>query len=201
MITKLKDFLGIIIYKIVAWLFFAFYRLFYGLQIKGKDNLPLKEPFIIIANHQHLLDPTVVGAAVYPKQVHFMAKEELFKNFLFRWVFTAIGTFPVKRGRADLQAFRTSYQKIKEGKVLGMFPEGTRQKPGEQGKAKKGAAQIVKRTGVKVVPVRVDWNNWRRPIKVFIGKPIGSEDFPKKESKDQLGDLAEFLMEQVRGLK
>lgn len=156
---------------------------------------------MIIVNHQHWLDPTLVGASVYPKRVHFMAKEELFKNPIFRWVFTTIGAYPVKRGKADLRAFRRTYQLIKEGGIVGIFPEGTRQKKGELGEAKRGVAQIVKRTEVEVVPVRVDWNNWKRPIRVFIGQPIPAGKIKEKQTKEDLAQLAEFLMKQVRNLK
>jgi len=198
---RIKKTIEIIIYKMVAWLFYIFYRLFFGLKIKGKENLPLRGPYLIIVNHQHWLDPTLVGASVYPKQVHFMAKEELFKNPIFRWVFTTIGAYPVKRGKADLRAFRMTYQLIKEGSIVGIFPEGTRQKKGELGEAKRGVAQIVKRTGVEVVPVRVDWNNWKRPIRVFIGQPIPAGKIKEKQTKEDLAQLAEFLMKQVRNLK
>lgn len=192
--------MGRIIYKLVAWFFYLFFRLFFGLQIKGKENLPPQGPYIIVANHQHALDPTLVGAAVYPQQIHFMAKEELFKNPVLRWVFTAIGAFPVKRGQADLRAFKTSYQKIKEGGILGMFPEGTRQKEGEARKARRGVAQIIRRTGAEVIPVRVDWNKWRRPVKVIIGPPVRGLEL-EKSSKEELYLLAENLMERVYSLE
>ena len=129
-----------------------------------------------------------------------MAKEELFRIPVLGWAIEFIGSFPVKRGKADRNALKITYQKLQDGQVIGMFPEGTRQAQGEQGKAKRGVAQIVQRTQVPVLPVKIDLNRWKRPLKVFVGKPINFEVQEKKPTKEELNEMAEKMMQAIREL-
>lgn len=89
------------------------------------------------------------------RHVYFMAKEEIFKNRLATWFFAKqLGAFPVKRGAGDTGALDTARRIVEEGKLLGIFPEGTRSKDGRLGRAKSGAALIAAQTGASVLPSR-----------------------------------------------
>ncbi len=192
--------LGKAIYWMIFSFFFIVFKLFYGLKVTGKENIPDNGPFMIISNHQHFLDPTLVGVVMYPHQVHFMAKEELFKNLFFRWIFLSIGTFPVRRGRPDRRAIAIAVNKLKNGNVICMFPEGTRQRAGVSGRAKGGIVQIVKKTGVKVLPVFIDLNGWKRPIKVAIGKTFSVDGLEGELTREEIQRQAEAMMDKVRSL-
>ena len=102
---------------------FLYFRLF-GLRFCGRENLPEHAPYILLANHRSMGDPFALGEVYRQGVVYFMAKEELFRNPIVRWYITKMHGFPVKRGKADLAAMRTALQVLKDGHVLGIFPEG-----------------------------------------------------------------------------
>lgn len=129
-------------------------------RVRGLENLPATGGLIIASNHISNLDPPVIGCALpLTRRIRFMAKIELFKNPAFRWVITQLGAFPVRRGLADRTAIRTALTLLKNGEVVGIFPEGTRSKTGELGRAEAGLGMIAVRAGVPVVPVAVTGTN------------------------------------------
>lgn len=100
-------------------------RIFFGLRIKGQENLPAEGGFVLVGNHLHNLDPVFMLTSC-TRPVYFMAKQELFDIWgvsqFIRWA----GAFPINRGKMDRSAIRYGQQVLKDGIGLGIYPEGTR---------------------------------------------------------------------------
>lgn len=150
-----------------------------GWKIKGLENLPAEGPVILASNHVSLWDPVLLGCGV-PRQVWYMAKDELFHVPLFGWVLKHLGAFPVKRGQGDTSAIRQSLAILKEQRVLGVFPEGTRSKTGQLQKALPGIVLFMEKSQAPIVPVRVCGTRklfsqgWGK-VGIVIGKPLTPE--------------------------
>src|SRR5260370_5940949 len=97
-----------------------------NIKLVGRNNVPKKGPFIIAANHLSWIDIPLLPVYLSPQMI-FLAKEELFLGKL-GWLLRFLDTIPVKRGEADRQLLRASDDLLKRGKVLTLFPEGTRSK-------------------------------------------------------------------------
>lgn len=124
----------------------------YRLRVRGADRVPASGPAVLASNHDSLLDiPTLVVAT--PRPVWFMAKVELFKGPFTSWFFHTLGGFPVRRGGYDLSAVRSAVAVLTAGRLLGMFPEGTRA-PFLQAFLP-GAAWVALSTGAPLVPVGI----------------------------------------------
>lgn len=147
-----------------------------GYKIEGLENFPAEGPVIVASNHISLWDPIIVGCAL-PRKVFFMAKEDLFQRPMLNKLFEELGAFPVKRGQGDINAIRKALTILKEGKILGIFPEGTRSKTGNVQEAMAGIAFIMEKSKAPILPVRVYGSNGllqqkRGNIGIMIGKPI-----------------------------
>ena len=103
-------------------IFYGFYRM----HVEGAEHIPDTGAVIVAPNHKSSFDPPIVGVAIKNRLVHYMAKAELFKNPVFGWVLRKMGAFPVKRGTVDRMAIKQAVRELKNGHVLGIFPEGTR---------------------------------------------------------------------------
>ncbi len=166
----------------IAKAILRFIFLIMGLRIEGFANLPASGAVIVAANHLSLLDPLLVAVAV-DRPVNFMAKAELFNHKILGYLLTKVYAFPVKRGNADRHAIRHALQLMEDGKVLGIFPEGTRKKPGRVEHTQAGAAMIALRSGAPIVPVAcigtdktIPWG-WIWPLVIRIGEPISMLDY------------------------
>lgn len=162
-------------------IFYLFFTLFCRWQVTGRENLPPRGPVVVVANHISLWDPVAVGVAL-PRRVYFMAKEELFRIPLVGLVLKALGAFPVRRGEADLAAMRAALRLLRQGKVVGVFPEGGRNRTEGLQAFQRGAALLAVRARAPIVPVAVVGTNrilgrggiFRR-FQVRIGRPIYPE--------------------------
>ncbi|WP_456278524.1 lysophospholipid acyltransferase family protein [Bacillus sp. AK128] len=162
----------------------------YKIEVVGKENIPTKGGVLICSNHIDNLDPPVVGVAS-PRPIHFMAKEELFRLPILKSLLPTINAFPVRRGMSDKQALRTGLQLLKDGKVLGLFPEGTRSKTGELGKGLAGAGFFALRTEASVVPCAIigPYKPFKS-VRVVFGKPINMQEVKdRKASAEEATDL------------
>lgn len=146
-----------------------------GLKCEGVENIPREGAIIIAPNHKSNFDPPVIGVCS-PRIVHYMAKEELFKNPVFGAVIRYFGTFPVRRGAIDRAAIRQAVREIKNGEPLGIFPEGTRIHGNKIGRFHDGMASLALMTGTPVLPVAVIGTEKlpkrEGPLAVVFGKPI-----------------------------
>jgi 1-acyl-sn-glycerol-3-phosphate acyltransferase len=189
------------LYVSIRQLFRIIFATFYRWKVIGHHHIPKEGPVVICANHINNLDPPLVGCAI-SRKVHFMAKEELFRVPVLGPIVRILGAFPVKRGAGDRQALKTSIQILKENKVLGIFPEGTRSKTGELGKAHPGAALIALKTNSPIVPAAII-GPYRlfRPIRIVFGKPIDLTPFKDgKIGTETAHALTERMMDQIKQL-
>lgn len=179
---------------IVACILFPLYRI----KVVGKENIPSKGAVLICSNHISNLDPPVVGITT-KRDIYFMAKDELFKG-IFGALLKGIHAFPVKRGLADRNALRKGLELLKEGNVVGLFPEGTRSKTGEVGKALAGAGFFALRSEAYVVPCAIigPYKRFSR-LTVVYGKPIDMEHY--RTSKASAKDVADLIMDEIKKLK
>ena len=134
--------------------------IFARFKVEGYENMPLSGGCVLTCNHAMGPDFLAIGYGTRRK-IYFMAKQELFEvNPALTWLFNVNGTFPIKRGELDMAAIDHALNLVKEGHVLGMFPEGTRSRTGKLQRGRSGAARIAIQAQVPVVPAYV---SRRRP--------------------------------------
>lgn len=173
-------------------------RLFYRLRIEGAAHLPAQGPVILYANHGSWLDIPLLGAASY-RIVRFMAKAELFRVPVVGPTVAFLGSFPVHRGAPDRHAVKLALAVLKEGGVLGIFPEGTRSKTGTLLRAEPGTAYLLWKSGAAAVPVAIS-SRYRLfgPVLVRVGPPVDlSEVMPAKPAAEELQRVADHMMAAV----
>ena len=129
-------------------------RRLWGCHVIGAENLPAQGPAIFASNHASYLDPMILGIS-YAGNIRWMAKAELWKVPVFRWLIEKLGAFPVKRGKPDREALRKARELLEARKVLGMFPQGTRIKGEDLGEAFPGVGMIALSEDIPVIPIRV----------------------------------------------
>ena len=174
------------------WLF----KLWLRWEVRGTENIPREGKVVLAANHISLLDPPTIGAAC-PRPVHFMAKEELFRNPVMGWFLRYVHTFPVHRGRIDRKAVMESFKVLKNGAVLGIFPEGKRTRGGSVGPFHEGFAGIAIKAKVPVLPAAIVNSEFlpkkTGPVRVIFGKPIMA---PAGKASDH--DVVTAFSEEIR---
>lgn len=169
---------------------------FYRFEVIGEENIPEEGPVILCCNHISMMDPIALGITS-PRPISFMAKEELFKIPILKQIIKALYAFPVKRGKGDRMALRTGLQILREGKVFGIFPEGTRSKSGELGKGLSGVGFFALKTDAAVVPCAIigPYRLFRK-MRVVYGKPIDMQDL--KERRASAKEATEVIMTHIQ---
>ena len=165
----------------------------FGIRSFDRHNVPAAGGAVLASNHQSFLDPMVVGLGL-PRQVHYMARDSLFRNFAFGRLISSLNAFPVKRNTADLGAIKESLRRLKNGKLVLLFGEGTRTHDGRIAPLQSGIVMLARKARVPVIPVVIDgaFEAWPRhnifwqfqSIRVVYGEPM-----PYQKIKD-LGDAA-----------
>lgn len=186
------------LYRLIVGLYWIIAKVLYGIRIEGKEYIPLDRNCIMMGNHQAIFDPLLLAACVPDREIRFMGKKELWNNKILGWAFTKVHGFPVDRGNMDMAAVRTALGVLKEGKTLGIFPEGTRSKTGHMLPLLGGASLMALRAGVDVVPVYID-GNYKPFTKmvVRVGKPIETADLRAGRVNKDTCDVLTGRMEQA----
>lgn len=183
------------------WMATLYLKLFRGLKIYGRENIPKKGPVIVAGNHVSMIDPVVLATAIN-RITRFMAKKELFKFPPFGWYLKKIGCFPVERGKGDMEAMRTSLKILRNGEALGIFPEGTRNTSGKIGKAQLGVVMLALKVKAPIIPCGIsNVLGGKRPITVRIGQPIYLNNYyDQKLNKKEKTEIALLVMKEISQL-
>ena len=182
-------------YKVFKAILGVVFNTYYNPKIIGKENIPSVGPIIVAANHKHLVDQC--GPIMATKRViHYMAKNEYFEKKRTRWFFKMAGCIPVNRAIHDENAKTEAMKVLQDGKALGIFPEGTRNRT----EAfllpfKFGCVSMAKKTDAYIVPIVIsgDYIFRSKNLVYRIGKPfkVLDDDFEKanKKLEKEIGDL------------
>ena len=175
-----------IIYRIVASTVPRLMRFIFSCKVVGKENIPKEGAVIIASNHVTALDPVFVGDIASKRQIHYMAKEELFKKKIISSLLRSLGAFPVARGTGAEDALNEAFEVLNNDGVLGVFIEGTRSKDGNLGKPKTGVPLLAFDTKATIVPVNIIGKDGKIPkfgkkTIMLIGEPIPFEQLGMEE--------------------
>jgi 1-acyl-sn-glycerol-3-phosphate acyltransferase len=159
----------------------------------GAERVPSEGGGVVAANHFSGIDHPLIGSFC-PRSIYFLAKSELFGIPLVGEVLTWLGVFPVRRGEADRDAVRRARELAREGHLVGVHIEGTRQRFGHPGKVQTGGLMIALQEGVPVIPCGVDTFRWspsnRRKCAVVWGDPIDVSHLPRnRKGYAEAGEL------------
>ena len=185
-------------------------RLYFRLEGRGQRHVPPEGALLLVANHSSVLYPPLVGA-VAPRQLCFLAKEELFRIPLFGRLITSLNARPLRREGADAKALRTALRLLNDGEALLVFPEGTRGEEGAFRTPKAGVGMLAVLSGAPVVPVYIEGSGqaWPRgrsvphpgKVKVTFGAPLRFERTAGADRKERYEAVSRDMMEAIAALK
>ena len=193
-------------YVFALWASRMFCVVFFRMHLYGQENIPRKGPFLLISNHQSLLDPFFCGAPLR-RQLIFIGRDSLFRNWLFRIIIVSVGAIPIRRNTADLTAIKRMIGRLKEGYGLCLFPEATRTSDGKIAPLRPGFSLLSRKGNAAIVPVVIDgafqcwprtkkfFSLWHR-ISVYYGKCIEPEQ-ARSMSDDELAAHVTNIMRRM----
>ena len=190
-----------IIAYFIGWSFFrTVYTLIGRLKIRGLYNLPGEKGAIIAANHISLHDPQLVGCSI-PRPIHYMAKRELFDIPVLGWLLRQVNSFPVNRAGTDQKAVRTALRLLSKGRIVLMFPQGTRRSDNlDSFQLKEGIGMLSCLAQVPIIPCMVRNSNKLKSLhrlSVTFLKPVFP---PEKYDRNSYKVLAESVTHRMKQL-
>lgn len=190
------------LYVILKYLLMPLVWLLFRPMVLGRENLRVKGKAIFVCNHISMLD-AVILMMVSPRNVHFMAKRELFKSRIGSIFFRALLAFPVDRRQIDMASMKKAMRVLNDGKVFGIFPEGKRTLTGELDELEKGAAFLASRSSAPIVPMYIRSDSYRRlRVVMAVGKPILVGDIVATTPKSRIVDvLTDEISDSLRALQ
>lgn len=194
-----------------GWMSFgAAFRSLFGMRVLGGEHLITEGPVLVASNHQSYLDPPLIGN-LYKDEMVYLARKTLFTGFT-RWLYTQWNAIPVDQDRPDMASLKTIIRKLKEGRRVLVFPEGSRTEDGTIGEAAPGIGLVAVKSGVPIQPVRISGARDALPrgsgrirfarITVRVGPPIIlSQEELKSASKEDYDRIAKRIMAAIEALE
>jgi 1-acyl-sn-glycerol-3-phosphate acyltransferase len=199
-------------YEHFQWIFYRFLRVicrtigvfFVGYRADGRKNVPGTGGLLVCSNHQSYLDPVLVGMAI-DRKVQYVARANLFRNFLFGGLIRILDAIPLERGGAGaLRGLLETVKRLRNSKAVLIFPEGTRTETGELGVLQPGFVNLARRAESPILPVAIDgafqsWPRsglpWFQRIHVSIGQPISRVEIDAMDDATLIARLTQDLTE------
>jgi 1-acyl-sn-glycerol-3-phosphate acyltransferase len=172
----------------------------YRLDVQGLEHVPPDGGLVVAANHTSFVDAWPLAIALRPRSLHFMVKAEAWKPPL-SWILSRVGSFRVRRGESDEEAIANAIRVCREGRVMAMFPEGTRR--GREPRPHAGAARIALAAGVPLVPAALrglDRLSRAARLRLRFGTPVPLDDLRSLESHVAAAEATRRLWAEVERL-
>lgn len=182
--------------------------LLFRVRMSGHEHIPPTGAVILAVNHISYYDPPLIGSWV-PREIHFFAKEELFRNRLFGGIIRALNAFPVRRGTIDRRALEKSQYILRSGGGLLVFPEGTRSKTDNLLDPKPGIGLLAKAVRCPIVPGCIVGSNnlWRcfigrKKLRLHFGSPFPADWLDQfEDSRTGYEQIASQIMTRIGALR
>jgi 1-acyl-sn-glycerol-3-phosphate acyltransferase len=199
-----------LLYPIVLNATRFFFKCLYRHRVYGKEHFA-PGGALLAGNHTSFLDPPI-AAISSPEEVHFLARESLFKNPLFGAFIRKLNSHPVSGDASDIAVFKTITQLLKEGKKVVLFPEGTRSVDDRLGEIKPGIGMLVSRAQAFIIPMYIHgafeiWGRKRKFPKLWgktacvFGSPIYYKDFSHLDKRETNTAIAQKLFDSISALR
>lgn len=193
-------------YKISRITLYLLFKILFGLRIEGLSNIPESGPVIIAPNHRSNYDPPLVGCCVSTREIYCLAKSGLFTLKIATWFLKSINVIPINLKNPGIGTMRRFINLLGNGKIVMLFPEGTRSKTNEFLKAQPGVGFLSIKMNAPVIPTLIEgtYESMRRhffrisPLRVKFGAPI----YPENEIRSikDAQKLSDRILEEVKGL-
>ncbi len=192
-----------ILYPMIRHTFGVGFRGWFKISVEGRENVPVRGPFILLAMHRSNLDGPILHC-YSPRLLFSMTKSTQFRSAWMRAILRHVGTFPARRFQVDPQSVRVVLRHLKEGRGVGIFPEGERSWDGCIQPLRLGTIRLILKAGVPVIPCGLPglyefWPRWhslpkrlpfvgRTPITVRFGAPLTFGRHEDRASREVLLD-------------
>ncbi len=194
-----------------SWAVITFFRVFFGLKMYGKENVPRTGRLLVVCNHESNIDPPIAGSA-FPREMFYAAKIQLFKGILKKWTLYH-RCVPIRRTGSDKEAIRKLTDQLKNDEAVLIFPQGTRRPDPNDREIKPGVGMLAIWGEADLLPMRLVNTyhfefGWKRilqvflrkhPLRLYFGKPIKLADLLKDDPprKEAYYHVAEEVMNTV----
>ncbi|WP_027702007.1 lysophospholipid acyltransferase family protein [Metaclostridioides mangenotii] len=187
-------------YKFAIYLFRGFCKVFFRYEIIGAENIPKEGNLVIASNHKSNFDPVFLAASILNREIAAVAKKELFDIKILGFILKKLNVIPINRDKPDVSTVKNILKAVKNGYVLGIFPEGKRIKGDEFGDAKAGLALFAIKSKADVVPVSIisNYKIFRKAV-VYMGEPISLEQYyGKKLSNEEYEKISQDILDVIK---
>ncbi len=200
------------VYKVSQLIVRAFVAVYFRLKVEGLEHVPREGAYLVVANHTSFLDPMFI-CSVVPRVIHYITYAFFYYHRAIHWYCKRVFCIPIKKEGNDIATFKQTLRLLKQGELVGIFPEGARSQTGKLSRAQPGVALIALKAGVPILPVGIQGayeafpvgSRFPKPSPVTLtfGKPFSLDDFLNHDQKPT-GEVqmraAERIMEKIAGL-
>jgi 1-acyl-sn-glycerol-3-phosphate acyltransferase len=198
-----RSFVRAVWWDFCAFLCWSWLKLSFHLRRIHRDRVPRTGAILVISNHQSFLDPMVNGVTVWDRQFTALARDSLFVG-PFGWVLRSVSARPIKREGGDLEAMKAALAELEAGRVVIIYPEGTRSPDGSLQEFKRGVLLLVKRAKPTILPMGVEgtFDAWPRgrtlphargKVVCVCGQPMSGEELAKLDGEQALAAMRDAV--------
>ena len=198
-----RSFVRAVWWDFCAFLCWSWLKLSFRLRRIHRDRVPRTGAILVISNHQSFLDPMVNGVTVWDRQFTALARDSLFVG-PFGWVLRSVSARPIKREGGDLEAMKAALAELEAGRVVIIYPEGTRSPDGSLQEFKRGVLLLVKRAKPTILPLGVEgtFDAWPRgrtlphargKVVCVCGQPMSGEELAKLDGEQALAAMRDAV--------